>query len=342
MLSSWVGAALAGSAPGGPAFTDPEGIVPMPPEWGEAPVVYERWAAGADLAVTLDQHLYPALLPLIQEYARERGIRIAVQEGTCGISAGKLEGKHADIGGFCCPAGYSDRLPGLRFHTLGIASLALLTHAENPVESVSLREARRLFQGHVSHWDAVKVLSGSGGRAERVRPIARLHCKARPGHWRLLLSDQDRFSPRLREVSTIPDMISGVASSKGAIGYETLWMVEHNGGTGRVRTLKIDGVMPESDGQLVRGDYPLYRTYNLTTWEGVAANPHAGKLVAWLMENSDRVDPRFGIIPATRLREAGWLFRDQELIGEPGESPGGGMVPLSSEGQVRLEDLERG
>jgi len=298
---------------GGPAFDPTQKPAAMGAEWEAKPLRYEPWAEGAALAVTLDQHLFPALQPLIDEFSRQEGVRIAVQEGTCGISSGKLEKKAVDIGGFCCPAGAADRLPGLRFHTLGVAALALLVRRDNPVQSITLDQARQLFAGDILRWDA---LPEAAAFHEPVRPIGRLHCKARPGHWRLLLDNEDQFGPGMEEVSTIPDMIQAVSSVRGAVGYEVLYMAQRFAKEGGVRSLAIDGVAPETDQQLVCGRYPLYRTYNITTWEGTAANPLAERLVAFLQANAGRIDPQYGLIPVGRLREAGWPFEGDELVGD--------------------------
>ncbi len=110
---------------GGEAFTDP-GIFwqSVPSDWIQMPIKPEAEAQHADLAITLDQQLYPSLLPLIQTFAETHGLTIAVTRGTCEISAGLLLRKAADIGGFCCAPGRMDRLPGLRFHTLAIAAVS--------------------------------------------------------------------------------------------------------------------------------------------------------------------------------------------------------------------------
>ena len=54
----------------GPAFTDPSGVTDMPAEWKEQPIKYDPSTGEADIVITLDQHIYPALLPSIQKYAR--------------------------------------------------------------------------------------------------------------------------------------------------------------------------------------------------------------------------------------------------------------------------------
>jgi len=303
---------------GGPAFTAPSELVYVGEKWKERGIVYEALAANADLAVTLDQHLYPALLPMIQAWAMEKGLKIAVQEGTCGISAGMLRKKAVDIGGFCCPPGLVDRLPGLKYHTLGIGALALLVHKDNPVEGIDLETARAIFRGKHSQWRALGEDLPSGFGQNPIRPFTRLHCKTRPGHWRLLLDNEDLFSPRLTDVSTIPDMLSSVERSRMGIGYEMLWMVRKYSSEGKLKLLQLNNHSPTDDAALISGDYPLYRTYSISSWEHRPAhNPIADELVDYLIENFGRVDPKYGLVSVRELRAAGWKFQGNELVGAP-------------------------
>jgi len=302
----------------GPAFTSASEMVYVGNKWRKQDVVYEEWAANADLAVTLDQHLYPALLPIIQEWAKVKKLDIAVHEGTCGISAGKLLKKTVDIGGYCCPPGLTDRLPGLKYHTLGIGALALLVHKDNPVDEIDLETARAIFRGKHNWWRALGEDLPAGFGQNRIRPYTRLHCKARPGHWRLLLDNEDLFSPRLTNVSTIPDMISSVEQSRISIGYEMLWMVLKYSKEDKIKLLSLNGYSPTDSAALISGNYPLYRTYSITTWENAPAkNTIARELVDYLIDNFNQVDPKYGIVSAQELRSAGWKFQENELIGAP-------------------------
>jgi phosphate transport system substrate-binding protein len=302
----------------GPSFTDPGRTFEMPPPWVKKPIRYEKWADTADVSVMLDQDAYQMILPLIQKYAKQRGLKIAIKEGTCGISAGMLGRKAVDIGGFCCPPGRQDRLPGLRFHTLGIVALAFLVHPDNPVDSVTITELRNIFQGKLYRWSELRTRNGRPGPQWVIRPIGRFHCPLRPGHWRLLLDNQDLFSPRLYEVGSMPDMIAQVSANKGAIGWEVLGRVEYYKKVGRVKPLRIDGYSPTDGNAIATKRYPFYRTYNITTWEGKGVeNPKAKALVDYLMRQVARLGPEFGFIPASKLIKAGWKFKGDELIGEP-------------------------
>ena len=303
----------------GEPFSDPARTFPAPAgDWLGAPVRHEKWAEKADLAVTLEQDVYQLLLPLIRAYAKEQGISIAVQEGTCGISAGALSRKAVDVGGYCCPPGREDRLPGLRFHTIGIVAKAIIVHPANAVDALTLRQGREIFGGKLLRWSEVTTPRGTRGADRPIRVVARFHCPARPGHWRLLLDNEDLFSLGVSEVRTISDMIVQVAANPDAVGWEVLGMAEHYRDLGRVKAVAIDGHPPTDVAALASGAYPIYRTYNLTTWGGAGVeNRHAKGLVAYLLREAGRIEATYGFASAERLRAAGWKFEKDELVGEP-------------------------
>jgi len=303
----------------GRAFATPDAIVPMGEDWERKGITHTT-PEPVDLAVALDQQLYPAFGPLIETFAKERGVKIAVQNGTCGTSAGVLSDKSADIGGFCCPPGDTDRLPGLKFHTIGIGALALIAHPTNPIDDLTLDQARGLFGNDVRNWSELPMSGMKTGPDERVRALARLHCKIRPGHWRLILDTEQQFGWDITEVSAIKDMVKQVSSLPGAIGYETLWhldRLEHADGS-KVKTLSINGTKPHDAQALARGQYPLYRVFNITTWSnGPAHNTLSDELAAYLVEQGGRIAAQYAIISASDLRRNGWTFKDTELVAEP-------------------------
>ncbi len=299
-------------SPAGPAFTDPAKLLTMPEEWRKKAVKYQKWGEGADLAISLDQHLYPAVLPIIEQYAKDNNLNIKAQEGTCGTTSKILKEKSADIGGFCCPPATTDRLPGLKFYTVGILPLELMVHPANKVSNLSLKQVRDIFQGNIFHWSKV------GGSRKMIQPVSRLHCKQRPGHWRLLLDNEDLFSPRLQDVGSITDMLSEVAGNPAAIGYSTSWMAIFYKQTGKVKTISIDGISHTDRAKVATGKYPLYRALTVSAWQNAEShNPQAEKLIKHLIASMDKTDKKYGIIPISEFRKAGWKFHENELIGEP-------------------------
>jgi ABC-type phosphate transport system substrate-binding protein len=304
---------------GGRAFAPPSETIPMGDTW-EAKGITHTTDTEVDLAVVLDQQLYPAMGPMVEAFAKERGVKIAVQDGTCGVSAGVLANKTADMGGFCCAPSVTDRLPGLTYHTVGIGALALITHPSNPVNSVSLDEARALFGNNIRDWSELPMSGMKLGASEKVRAVARLHCKIRPGHWRLILDTEQQFGWNITEVSAIKDMISQVSSTPGSIGYETLWHIDHKGQQDNqpLKTLLVNDTDPRDLSAVTTGKYPLYRVFNISSWSSGPAQTKLGtELAAYLVEHASQLEAKFAIIPAQDLRKNGWQFEGDELIGEP-------------------------
>lgn len=304
---------------GGLAFSDPEKIVSKSEAWLKRPIRYKKESIGSDVAMMLDQHSYPALLPFIQDYAKAKKLKISAGEGTCGPSEGMLNRKQVDIGGFCCPPSRSDRLPGLTYHTLGISPLAIFVHPNNPIDTLTSEQVRAIFRGALTRWSQLIPNNKKSFKDILIQPIIRLHCKTRPGHWRLILDNEDSFGPRINEVGTIPDMVSNVAGYQGAIGYEEIWMtINHYKNKGKVKILKIDGQDPFDLETLKSGNYPFYRVHTITTWNSdTTSNPKAQELVQHLLKKAGSIDPKFYIVPAYDLPRNLWKFKGNDLIGAP-------------------------
>ncbi len=308
-------------SPRGETFSDPSRQFSMPGDWVDKPIVYDREAerADADLAIVMDQDIYYTLLPIIQRFGKDRNLKIFVQEGTCGIAAGKLAKKSIDMGGFCCAPGAEDRLPGLRYHTMGIVAEAYFVNPANPVDNVSSAQLRDIYRGRIYRWSELKTAQGAAGPPWTIKTIGRLHCAKRPGHWRQLLDTDKEFSPRMHEVGSIPDMVAQVAASREAIGSEVLTMTEKYRKMGAVKPLRVDGYLPSDSAALAALQYPFYRTYSLSTWTGKRVmKKHADDLVEYLKTEFGKLDAdKYGFVSQDRLRKAGWKFKGDELIGEP-------------------------
>jgi phosphate transport system substrate-binding protein len=324
----WV-AVISGTAAGdgatndlrGPAFSDPNERLEQREDWLARPIHHGKWAEDADIALVVGQG-FELLLPIIQDYARSEGVDVAVKEGRCGNSRRMLGQKTIDIGGFCCPPATSDRLPGVRFHTIGVEPLAILVHEDNPVEDLTIEQVQAIFQGKARRWSEFSA-GGEGPAMDLpIRPVVRLHCKARPGHWRLILDNEDLFSRDSSDAGTTPDMvIASVAQYSGAIGYETLNNLGRFDSSKKLKAVKIAGISPDDIEALAAGKYPFYRVHNLTTWDTEnTANPKAGDLVRHIMAQMDAAGfrgNRYHVVSPKYLRQAGWKFQDDEVTGAP-------------------------
>lgn len=305
-------------------FSDPNIVAKVGDNFQSLPIKYDKKVGDVDVVISLGQQTYPALHKIVENIAREQGIKVDIQKGSCGATARKLLKKSADIATYCCPPGKTDRLPGLEFHTIAITPLVLTTNAANPISNVSTSDARKIFRGDYVSWSEVPGFQDVTDQltGKKIQPVVRLHCKKRPGHWRLLLDNQDLFSPRAQSVGTIADMIKQVSDNKTAIGYETPFMLKIHRDKGVLKILSIDGNHPDDLDKLLKGEYPLYRSYSMTTWTNENnKNEKAEKLLASIREHIEEKGGQYGFIPASQLRLAGWKFRNDELVGEPNGAP---------------------
>lgn len=109
-------------------FSDPAIITAVPGGWSEKPIKHLAKYQDVDLVVSLGQQSHPLFRDLIPQYAKQNNLKIAFEQGTCGITSGRLLKKRVDVGAYCCPPGKNDRLPGLKFYSLGISPIALVVH----------------------------------------------------------------------------------------------------------------------------------------------------------------------------------------------------------------------
>lgn len=298
----------------GDPFTNPAMQLKMPAGWNTQPIKYGKEAKGADLVISFGQQTYPALHKLVEQYGKDHHMKIVIQSGTCGISAGKLLRKSLDSGTFCCPPGTKDRLPGLEFHTLAISALSVFVNAKNPVDNITTNEARRIFRGKIRNWSELK----SGKSFDNpIRPHARLHCKKRPGHWTLLLKNQESFSPILKEVGVIPDLVAKVGQLEDSVSIETPFMI-NTYMKKPVKMLKIDSHAPTDIDYVASGKYPFYRTYSMTTWShGDKQKQETLKLIRFLRKHIEKNYQQYAMVPVSKLKKAGWKFQGDELVAEP-------------------------
>lgn len=307
----------------GPAFSDPTKLVEMPQEWLDKKIEYDPAAKKekADVVITLDQEIFLMFGKQVAKYGKEKGINIVNQEGTCGISDGFMMKKQADLAGYCCGPAAPQRVPTLKFHTLGIAAKVFIVHPDNPVDNLTFDQLQEIYHGDYTNWSEIKGLENAPNIPLHV--VGRLHCKARPGHWRLLIDHENQFSPRMKEVSNIPDVITEVMNSPGSIGYDTLTNISHYVKGKGPKLLKVNGADPHDKAAIASLRYPLYRTFELSTWEGEGLrNKHVDELQNFMLKAVEKLGPEYSFVPVSMLREAGWQFYGDEVVGEPiGQKP---------------------
>jgi phosphate transport system substrate-binding protein len=146
---------------------------------------------------------------------------------------------------------------------IGVDAIAVIVHAGNPLDGVTLSQLQKVFSGRVWRWselgtetvgsplaDAeIVVISreeGSGTRAA----FERLALRPRP--------DQDPAPVTTMAVLQLgsTQMVDYVAQHPAAIGYVALGVLEASEERASVKPLAIEGLVPGPK-QISSGDYPL-------------------------------------------------------------------------------------
>ncbi len=294
-----------------PSFADPDEIMVMPDDWKNKPVSHSSKAGNADIYMTLSYQIYNFFAPRIQAFAREKGFSVDIKQGSCGTSTSALMRKEVDIASFCCSPSRVDHLPGVHFHALGIVPVAIVVNRDNPIDNLSLADLMKVFRGEIVNWSQI------GGEDLLIQPVARLHCKTRPGRWRPL-DTPDELGTNVLLVGAISDNLNFIARTPGGIGYESLPNIKNKDNHDRIKILNIDGLDPVDLANLARGDYPYYRSYVFTTWEGDhLENPLARTVIDFINAEIKSRGNSLGIIPVEKLKLEGWRFHGDDLAGEP-------------------------
>ena len=301
----------------GPHFSPPDAVGPtMDQAWHQRTIEHEAVYSGSDLVLKVDQQIYPMFLDEVNRYAGEKGLKISFVEGTCGVAAGGLRNKNSDIVGLCCPPAPIDRFPGVQFHTIGITPLAFLVNRNNPVDNLSLNELRGIYSGAIYDWS--QTADGKRkGFSGAITAVTRLHCKVRPGHWKLLIGSEDDFSPLISDVGAIPDVMQQVRSDLNAVGYADPDQVSMYATQTEVKIIHVNGIDINDADAVTEKHYPIYRVHSLTTWN--QGSDQSKVLVDHLIRHANSADsPKYRYLtPSDRLRAAGWKFNGNEVIGEP-------------------------
>lgn len=110
----------------------------------------------------------------------------------------------------------------------------------------------------------------------------------------------------MKVASSISQVPRIAARNRTAIGFAYLWQIDDRRERVKVKTLRLAGYGPRDVDATAAGRYPFCRVFHITTWQDTpAANPCADRLVSHIIENVERIDPIYAIVPSARLRQAG-------------------------------------
>lgn len=204
--------------------------------------------AAKTLTIAGSTTVLPVAQAAAEEYEKEHpGVEVLVQGGgsSAGIEAA-ITGT-ADIGMSSRELKGKEKRAGLTDHIVAIDAIAIIINPQNPVQSLSKEQVKRIFKGETTNWqelggvDVPLILinrdEGSGTREAFSKKV---------------MGEED-FTKNAVILPGSGQVRSVVGGTSGAIGYISLGYV-----TKEVRVLEYNGVKPNL-AAIKKGEYDLQR-----------------------------------------------------------------------------------
>lgn len=158
----------------------------------------------------------------------------------------------ADIGNSSRNLKESEISSGAVENIVAIDGIAVIVNTENTVTELTKDELISIYNGSVTNWNAF------GGDSEPIVVVGREAGSGTRGAFEELLGLEDACA-YANELDSTGAVLAKVASTKGAIGYVSLDVVDDT-----VSTVSLDGIEPTVE-NIQAGDYFLCRPFVMAT-----------------------------------------------------------------------------
>lgn len=234
------------------------------------------------------------IAPLMTEIGRRfeaqhPGVRVDVQSG--GTSRGIQDARSGLVAiGMVSRSLNPDEQDLIPF-TIAQDGIALIVHADNPLQDIGSEQVVGLYSGRIADWSE---LGGAAGR------VVKVHKAEGRSTLELFLKHFGLENADVHPDLVIGDNQQGIKSVAGnplAIGYVSIGSAEYEARQGvPIKLLALDGQAASTEA-LLAGEYPLSRELNLVLRGEPDANTRALLAFAQSSEVADLVD-QHAFIPA--------------------------------------------
>lgn len=232
---------------------------------------------------TTVQPLADVLGQAFQERHPDVELEIAAGGSVVGIEA--VHDGTADIG-MASRALTAEEAAGIETHQIAVDVIAVVVHAANSVQNLTLEELRGIYLGEIANWREV------GGEDLPIVVVMRGQNSGTRGAFdELVLEGEEPSSVRAQIAVTAGDVVAIVADDPAAIGYVGFGNLESG-----IAMIAIDGSLP-SEETARDGSYRLVRPLLLLT--GPLTQPLAQRFVDFaLSDEGQRIVEESGWVPA--------------------------------------------
>lgn len=206
----------------------------------------------------------PLLLALTAAYHRQHpDISFDLQAVGSALGQTMLMNRQADLAVSSWLT--STQLPGLQVLPIANDAVIAIVHARNPITDVTLLQLRGIYQGRILDWKDV------GGRSGEILVVSREEGSGTRAMFEKNVMGDQRVTLTAVVMPSEEAVRAFVASHANAIGYASLVGASGRGADAEVKTLAVEGVVPEI-ATLATSGYHLTRTIYLLARRPVKAS----------------------------------------------------------------------
>lgn len=148
----------------------------------------------------------------------------------------------------------------LETEPVALDGFVFITHKDNPVDSLTVRQVRDIYTGKIKNWKEV------GGNDEKIRAFQRAKNSGSQTAMEELVMEGEKMqdAPVTFIYEGMGELVDAVAAeyenNPSAIGYTYYYYINNLYRSPDIKVLKINGVSPENK-NLASGEYPFTTAY---------------------------------------------------------------------------------
>jgi phosphate transport system substrate-binding protein len=171
----------------------------------------------------------------------------AAGEGTVDIGQASREIKSSEF----------ETFPDLQVHTIAFDGIAIVTHPDLELPSITLEDAKLIFAGEITNYADV------GGPDAEIIVVSREEGSGTRAAFDELVLESSEPEMNMAETALLQQsngqVRTAVSTTPNAIGYLSFGFLDES-----VNLVEIDGALPTVE-NVLGGSYPVFRPLNLTT-----------------------------------------------------------------------------
>lgn len=161
-------------------------------------------------------------------------------------------------------------------------AFVFITHKDNPVESLTIEEIKKIYTGEIKNWKDV------GGKNEKIRAFQReKNSGSQTAMENLVMGGADMIDPIevkvIEGMGVLVDAVAEYENETASLGYTYRYYIDTLYKNDSIKTVAIDGVAPTDD-NIRSGAYPFTTNYYGVIREG-DEDAAGGQFLSWMLSD---------------------------------------------------------